>query len=142
MRAYADTSLLVSLYALDGNSRSAADLIASAGLPVLVTLLGEVEATNALCLRLFRKELDPPKVKAAQSLFRQDLQSGVFDLRPLSFAVFETANRLSEKQTPRLGTRALDVLHVASALVLGADTFLTFDKNQGKLARAEGLTVL
>jgi len=41
----------------------------------------------------------------------------------------------------RLGTRTLDVLHFASALVLKADTFYTFDVNQGKLAKAEGLAV-
>jgi hypothetical protein len=41
-----------------------------------------------------------------------------------------------------LGTRTLDVLHVASALVLGATYFYKFDRNQGKLAAAEGLRVL
>ncbi len=37
--------------------------------------------------------------------------------------------------------RRVDVFHVASALVLRADTFYTFDINQGKLAKAEGLAV-
>jgi predicted nucleic acid-binding protein len=36
-------------------------------------------------------------------------------------------------------TRSLDVLHVASALVLHAETFYTFDEKQRKLAKAEGL---
>jgi predicted nucleic acid-binding protein len=34
-----------------------------------------------------------------------------------------------------------DILHVATALHLGADEFLTFDGNQKTLAEAEGLTV-
>jgi len=37
------------------------------------------------------------------------------------------------------GHRSLDVLHVATALHLGAQEFLTFDANQIKLARAEKL---
>jgi hypothetical protein len=44
--------------------------------------------------------------------------------------------------TPNLvGGSALDILHVACALILRADTFLTFDKRQAKLARAAGLSV-
>lgn len=39
------------------------------------------------------------------------------------------------------GTRSLDILHVATALVLGCQTFHTFDTRQGKLARAAGLKV-
>ncbi len=38
------------------------------------------------------------------------------------------------------GHHAFDVLHVATALHLGAKVFLTFDANQ-KLAEAEGLKV-
>ena len=39
------------------------------------------------------------------------------------------------------GHRSLDVLHVATALHLGAREFLTFDANQRKLAAAEKLKV-
>jgi predicted nucleic acid-binding protein len=35
----------------------------------------------------------------------------------------------------------MDILHVATAIELGATHFLTFDANQKKLAEAEGLTV-
>jgi hypothetical protein len=39
------------------------------------------------------------------------------------------------------GHRGFDILHVASALVVEAECFLTFDDNQRKLAQAEGLNV-
>jgi len=39
----------------------------------------------------------------------------------------------------RLGTRTLDILHVASASILEADAFHSFDRNQKRLARIEGL---
>lgn len=141
MSAYADTSFLVSLYVLDANSVIAAGRMRDAKLPFLLTPIVEVELTNALYLRLFRRELAASQVHAANALFRGDLADGIFQSKPVSAGMFEKAKLLSRKQTPRLGTRALDVLHVASALVLEAETFYTFDRNQGKLAEAEGLRV-
>lgn len=35
----------------------------------------------------------------------------------------------------------MDLLHVAGALEIGATAFVTFDRRQGELARAEGLRV-
>ena len=141
MSAYADTSFLVSLYVLDGNSARAAARMKSAALPLSLNPLGEVEIANAFQLRLFRKELDRSQMKAAQKLFREDLANGIVVLRPLPPAAFDEARRLAEKHTRRLGTRSLDVLHVASALVLRATTSYTFDEKQRKLAKAEGLRV-
>lgn len=51
------------------------------------------------------------------------------------------AERLSELYTDGGGHRSMDILHVATALELGAREFLTFDENQKKLAEAEGLVV-
>ena len=141
MSDYADTSFLVSLYMLDGNSALAAAQMKRAALPLALTPLGEIELTNAFQLRLFRKELDHSKVKAAQKLFREDMANGVMVLRPLPPGAFDEARRLAEKHTRRLGTHSLDVLHVASALVLRTETFYTFDEKQRKLAKAEGLLV-
>jgi len=108
-------------------------------LPILLTALGELEFINALSLRLFRKELLRSKVKAAHTLLRKDIADGILVPWPLSAAMFERAKQIARNRTPYLNTRTLDVLHVASALVLQADTFYTFDSNQGKLARLEGL---
>lgn len=141
MSAYADTSFLVSLYVLDANSARAAAQMKHAKVPILLTPFGELELTNAILLRLFRRELLPSKVKAAQALLRKDIEDGIFLLRPLAGAVYERAKQIARRRTPRLGTRTLDVLHVASAVVLQAETFYTFDRSQGKLAKAEGLTV-
>lgn len=51
------------------------------------------------------------------------------------------ALRISGNHTTRIGCRALDILHVAAALTLGAREFLTFDGVQRTLAEAEGLVV-
>lgn len=138
MSAYADTSFLVSLYILDSNSARAAAHMKQAKLPVLLTSLGELELTNALALRLFRKEIVRSRINAAHALLRKDIEAGVLTPKPLSVAMFEKAKQIARKRTPQLGTRTLDILHVASALVLQADVFYTYDANQGKLARLEG----
>jgi predicted nucleic acid-binding protein len=54
-------------------------------------------------------------------------------------ATLKRAGNLSQKHTPVLGCRSLDVLHVASALELELKNFLTFDRRQQKLAKAAGL---
>lgn len=141
MSVYADTSFLASLYVLDTNSISAAAQMKRAHLPLLVTLLGELELINVISLRLFRKELPASKIKAAHALARKDVSDGVVLIKSLPASVFERAKQISQKRTPRLGTRTLDVLHVASAVLLEADTFFTFDSRQAKLAAAEGLLV-
>jgi predicted nucleic acid-binding protein len=141
LSAYADTSFLVSLYVLDGNSARATAQMKAIKLPVLLTPFGELELANALYQRVFRKELISSTINAAHALFTQDIREGIFEPRFLSQTVYDRAKVIARKHTPRLGTRTLDVLHVASALVLQADAFYTFDRNQGKLARAEGLAV-
>jgi predicted nucleic acid-binding protein len=141
LSAYADTSFLVSLYTLDVNSPSAARLMRHAKLRVAITPLGELELVNAFQLRVFRKELTPSEARASAALFRQDLEAGVFEMKPLSPTAFERAKHLVRKRSAVLGTRTLDLLHVASALALQSDVFYTFDQHQLKLAKAEGLAL-
>jgi predicted nucleic acid-binding protein len=56
-------------------------------------------------------------------------------------AVHRTAERLSAAHTKAEGQRALDILHVSTALHLETKEFLSFDERQRKLAAAEGLAV-
>jgi predicted nucleic acid-binding protein len=46
------------------------------------------------------------------------------------------------RHTARLGFRTYDLLHVSAALVLGCDTFWSFDSRANKLASLEGLRTL
>jgi predicted nucleic acid-binding protein len=63
--------------------------------------------------------------------------------RVLSYClmVMTEAERLSASHSESLGTCSLDILHVAAALVLGSEVFLTFDTRQSSLAKAAGLKV-
>jgi predicted nucleic acid-binding protein len=71
-----------------------------------------------------------------------DLAAGVLAHAAVAWPeVLWEAERLSAGHSETMGTRSLDILHVASALVLGAEQFVTFDTRQGALARAAGLRV-
>jgi predicted nucleic acid-binding protein len=142
LSAYADTSFLVSLYVFDTNSALAAGRMSRVELPIVSTPFGELEIANAISLRLFRRELNATEAKAAYSLFQKDVEGGVIQIKPIPNTVFEGARQIARRRTPRLGTRTLDVLHVALALQFGAETFYTFDARQAKLAKAEGLATV
>ena len=142
MSVYADTSFLVSLYVLDANSEKAVSHIQEAKLPILQTPFGQLELTNAISLRLFRRELTAAQVKATRSLVQKDLLDGVLQIKPMPVNSFEKAMQIARRRTPHMGTRTLDILHVASALELKAEMFYTFDRNQAQLARTEGLIVI
>ena len=62
--------------------------------------------------------------------------------RLLGSEIWERALVLSRQHSARLGTRTLDLLHVAAALVLGPDVFYTFDKRQRKLGKTQRLRIL
>ena len=139
MISCADASFLVSLYVLDPNSAKASAKMKRAAMPLLLTDVGKIEILNAIGLRLFRKELRPSEAKAAYDLFHQDAETGVVQIVPLPAAAYERAEQIARTRTPLLGTRTLDVLHVAGALALKADAFYTFDQKQATLASAVGL---
>jgi len=136
---YLDSSLLVSLYCLDANSVAAAAALQAAKAKLLITSLGELETMNAFSLRVFRKEITAAQADAVRKTFEKDILAGVFLLRAVPDAAFERAKVLSRQQTPKLGTRTADLLHVAAAVELGAVSLFSFDLQQRKMAQAAGL---
>ena len=107
-------------------------------LPIMVTSLGELELENAIQLRIFRNQIASLE-RRPLALFHADVDARVVTLHPFSEAIYAEARRLTARWTSRLGSRTLDILHVAAAIVLGADSFHTFDDRQKKLAKAAGL---
>jgi predicted nucleic acid-binding protein len=134
-----DASFLFSLYVLDMNSATASAKMRRAVLPLLFTDVGKIEILNAVGLRLFRKELRLSEAKKVYALFREDVERGVVQIVPLPAAAYQQAEHIARTRTPLLGTRTLDVIHVAAALILKADAFYTFDQRQASLAAAAGL---
>ena len=142
MSAYADTSFLFSLYVQQSHSAAAAEYMAQAGEPVLVTSFSRFELCNAIRLCVFRKLIERRLATEDLKLIARDIANGVLALSPCDWtAVHEQAERLSREYTMAKGHRGMDLLHVASALTLGAGDFLTFDQNQAQLAVNAGLAV-
>ncbi|MGA2982180.1 MAG: type II toxin-antitoxin system VapC family toxin [Terriglobia bacterium] len=143
MNSYADTSFLVSLYGRDVNSPSAISLVNEHRPAFMVTPFGETEFTSIVFAVTARpKGWTVNEAKAIEEDFTDDLQAGIWQSEHFPPETWARARELSRRHAPALGCRALDALHVASALILAADDFYTFDRDQAKLARAAGLLVL
>ncbi len=142
MKAYADTSFLVSLYTPDANSVEAFKLYVKGADLFVRTPFGEAEFINAIELRVFRKEITPAQADKSVADFERDVDDGALGaIRSVPASAYERALLLSHRYTRLLGTRGMDVIHVAIALEEGAEVFYTFDRLQRKLADRAGLTI-
>ena len=148
MSPFADTSLLCALYRRQYNTDEADALVARFECPLCISSLVAFEFRQATRLQVFRFFNDRTqgfsKFEAEQMLgkFELNLTSGVVEILPAEWGdVHSLAERLSARKTMGNGHRTLDVLHVATALHAGLQTFLTFDANQAALAESEGLQV-
>lgn len=147
MKAYPDTSFLCAFYIKQSNSASAAAHALTMQEPLHVTTFLIYEFRQSLRFQTWRRSANRREgiaqadAQAALLQFETDLKNGVAVLIPCNFQeVFRLAGDLSKNHTAANGHRSFDVLHVATALHLGAKEFLTFDANQRKLAAAEKLT--
>jgi predicted nucleic acid-binding protein len=139
-KTYVDPSALLKLYLHEPQSRSMAAWRAKAKGPLAVTHHGRVELINGLALAAHRQLIDDRALAAALAALDGDFEAGRYTQVDLLWrATLKRAADLSRNFSRSLGTRSLDVLHVASALELGFRSFLTFDSRQQNLARAVGL---
>ncbi len=142
MKSYADTSFLVSLYGRDVNSRSAISLVKKRRPAFVVTSFTETEFTNVVFAIASRpRGWTVSEARAIEENFTDDLQGGIWRLEDFPPETWARARELSRRHASALACRTLDTLHVASAQVLAADEFYTFDIDQAKLAQAAGLLV-
>jgi predicted nucleic acid-binding protein len=143
MKYYADTGFLLSLHLQETTSARAAAAVLPITEPLPVTPLVALEFRNALRLAAFRKQLVEAERAAAWASFEKDISGGVLDITQVdSAAVYAESESLCDQFTSATGVRTLDLLHVASARVLGRSEFLSFDMRQRSLAALAGLNVL
>jgi hypothetical protein len=148
MIAYPDTSFLCAMFRNQVNSIVAAHHFAKMPEPLHVASPLLFEFRQATRWQAFLNGKDPTKgfdrttAQGALAKFSANLASGAIVVVPVDWAdVASIAERLSAQYTWTEGYRGLDVLHVATALHLGATEFLSFDGKQKDLAEAEGLIV-
>lgn len=138
----ADTGFIVSFYKMETTSLAATQAISRIQPPVWLSQLGELELHNAFQLSVFRGEIDAAAASAKYQLFAADLARGSFAILPVPAAtLYPKAIDLAQRHSASLGTRSLDLMHVAAALILKADLFLSFDERQRKVAVLEGMQV-
>lgn len=92
---------------------------------------------------VFRKDISTAQFAAALADLDSDLKSQRVVMVDLLWrAAIDRAVELSREHTPELGSRMLDVLHVASALELGAKNMISYDERQIELANTAGLRTI
>jgi len=138
----ADTSFLFALYGNDVHTPKALAWSQSSTTAISLSELADYELGNALRFAEFRKVLAPGQAATFLAQYEADRDGGRIVLEICNLArVVAKAKRLSITHTLTEGHRGFDILHVASAVLLGAKEFLTFDGNQKKLAEAEGMVI-
>lgn len=153
MRTYADSSFILRLVTGEADSAVAVAEYRRFGSPKLFFLpLHTLEVRNAILLRAFHqrrsissgergqvaRERDAALSRIAHFIARRALLEVALDMD----SALTRALQLSAAHGERLGTRAIDLLHVACALALESELFLTTDNRQAQLAKAEGLKVV
>jgi hypothetical protein len=142
MVAFADTGFVASLYLKESTSAQARAAIQAAPAALPLTPLTALELRNAFNRAVQRQRITAAQRDALWQDVEADIASGFLVLTPVaSDQLHHKARQLSDRYTPTLGTRSLDLLHVAAALVLEATVFFSFDDRQRKTAASEGLKV-
>ncbi len=142
MSAYADTGFLVSLYLEETTSLTADAIFASLDSVLPLTALGLLEMRNAFNLAIVRGRITEAERDRLWAKFTQQCEEGVFEKQFVDAeSQHRRAQELSDRYTPIHATRSLDLLHVAAALLLDSQEFLSFDERQRQVAKAEGLRV-
>lgn len=148
MIAFPDTSFLCALYRRQDNSPVAAAHFQAMREPLHVSGLLLFELRQSLRFHVWLHQQDATKGYSradsdrALADLESDLDSGALVVAAVEWAdVHRRAEQLSERHTRAQGHRALDVLHVATALHLEVREFLSFDPRQRRLAVAEKLKV-
>ncbi len=142
MVAFADTGFIASLYLEESTSKAADAALGVKREPLPLTPLVALELRNAFNRAVQRQRITAAQRDALWQDVEADIASGFLVLTPVaSAALHDSARELSDRYTPTLGTRSLDLLHVAAALLLDAEVFFSFDDRQRKAAASEGLNV-
>jgi predicted nucleic acid-binding protein len=137
-----DTSVIVKLYVKEEYSWDTSNWLKENNEAIPLTSFHELELINAIHLKQFRTEITLDESRLIMSRFEEHEKSGIYYRPQLDWsAIFIHAIDLSKKHSASIGSRSLDILHVASALSIIADRFLTLDVRQTRLGTLAGLKI-
>jgi predicted nucleic acid-binding protein len=140
--AYPDSSFLVSLHRADAHQAAARLFVARTASSLAFTPLHRLEVRNALRNAVSFGDMQKSDCLLAFRQIDEDLRDRILIHTAAEWTnVFRRADELGEQYAGRGGQRTIDLLHVALALECAADTFLSFDRRQRRLAEGVGLKV-
>ena len=143
MSAYFDTSAIIKLYFPEAESEALSKWVSEQKQIIPLSLFHKTEICNAFALKLFRGEISEEQYHQILLCIDEDQQAGILkELSPDWMTVFRKSADIARQHTPSMGTRSLDIIHVALAVASRCKHFLTFDKRQSELASACGLEQL
>jgi predicted nucleic acid-binding protein len=134
MRVFFDTSALTKRYVEEEGAEQVRALCAEAE-ALAVSVLVVPELISTLCRLVREGRLSSGDYRSLKAAVQADLSDA--DLCDLSQDAFDQAIRCLERHP----LRALDALHVGSALVYQPDLFVSADRRQAEAAGREGLAV-
>jgi predicted nucleic acid-binding protein len=153
VRTYADSSFILRLVTGEADSpRTIAEYRRVSSPKLFFLPLHALEVRNAILQRAFhqrrsissgdRAYIARQRNAALARLEHLVARRALLEVTVDMDAAISRAVDLSTAHTERLGARAIDLLHVAGALTLESELFLTTDMRQAQLAKAEGLKVV
>ena len=133
---YLDTSALAKLYIAEPESQLVSKTIEVNKSWVATSRVSYAEMISVLARCLRADRLSPAAYRVQKKAFLDDW-TGMFVVE-LTAEVLSEAARLIERH----GLRALDAIHLCSALWIGEPAFACFDDRLRNAAAAEGLAVV
>ena len=139
---YLDTSAFLKLYIREADSEFVQAQVVSQDDPLPIWELQQAELINALRLKVFWDDIDANQADRLIAVFDQRMKRGQYFFPDIDRGDLMATFRTLSRDTPRTGCRTMDILHIACALQLAPERFISFDERQRLLASGAGLKVL
>jgi len=144
MKVFWDTSAVLALVLKDRHGRAAAGAAAQKDMEHIATPFVLLEAENRLHAMKLEGLVSPgtgeQSLLAIERIFANRLIRAV-DVKQMRLVAAEGQRMIRHFSAAR-PHKTMDLLHVASARLLRAEGFFTFDSNQSALAKAAGFEII
>ena len=137
---YLDTSVLLKIFVREPDSEFYGKM--TDGQVICSSVLAYTEFWSALLAKERSGGITTAQRQQIWSAFDRNVLEDLFDLAPMSPAIFKRANRILERCHPKVPLRSLDALHLATARLVGETEVVSADARQRVAATHLGFRVL
>ena len=142
---YWDTSALIKLYVFEPGSRSFRELVDETAPPILSSVITFAELTCTLFRKEATGDIDRVEGTSLRREFQEDCETGRIRLLPFDERASREIGSVIEgvfSGGPPVMLRALDAIHIASAISVRAAAVVTTDLRMRRAAVMSGMKVL